>query len=88
MSAGFAMLHDIVRAALVVAVLSASAAILLETRERFAVIDAAARLMAAQHSHQVPMPVYPPYSQPQPGRLQSLGRAMTDLADAALAIVR
>ena len=82
------MLHDIVRATLIVAVLAASAAILLETRERLAVIDAAARLMVNQHQQPMPMPVYQPVQHSEPGRLQRLGGAMTNLADAALAIVR
>lgn len=82
------MIHDTLRAALVVAVLACSAAILLETRERLAVIDAAARLMVAQHQQQIPMPVYQPVPQPEPGRLQRLGGAVTNLADAALNVIR
>lgn len=82
------MIHDIVRATLIVAVLACSAAILLETRERLAVIDTAARLMVAHHPQPMPMPVYQPVPQPEQGRLQRLGGAVTNLADAALSVIR
>jgi len=81
------MIHDIVRAALVIAVLATGCALLVETRHRLAVIELSSRMVAAQPYAQ---PAYQPIQQPQPepGRLRQLGRATLDLADAALGIVR
>lgn len=80
------MIHDTLRAALVVAVLAAACSLLVETRQRLAMLDIATRIAANQ-----PQPVahaYAPAPQPEPGRLRQLGRATLDLADAALGIVR
>jgi hypothetical protein len=79
------MIHDIVRAALVIAVLAAGCSLLVETRHRLAVIELSSRMVAAQPYAQ---PAYQPIPQPEPGRLRQLGRATLDLADAALGIVR
>ena len=81
------MIHDIVRAALVIAVLAAGCSLLVETRQRLAMLEIATRLASQQPYAQ---PVYQPMPQPQPqpGRIQQLGRATLDLADAALGIVR
>jgi hypothetical protein len=81
------MLQDIVRAALVIAVLAAGCSLLVETRQRLAMLEIATRLASQQPYAQ---PVYQPMPQPQPesGRLRQLGRATLDLADAALGIVR
>jgi hypothetical protein len=81
------MIHDTLRACLIVAVLAAAASIAVETRHRLAVIDLSARLAASSHPQAMPMPAYQPI-QPEPGRLRQLGRATLDLADAALGIVR
>ena len=80
------MIHDIVRAALVVAVLAAGCSLLVETRQRLAMLEIATRI-ASQQPHTA-TPVYAPAPQPEPGRLRQLGRATLDLADAALGIVR
>ena len=82
------MMHDTLRACLIVAVLAAAASIAVETRHRLAVIDLSARLAASSHPQAMPMPAYQPMPQPEPGRLRQLGRATLDLADAALGIVR
>jgi len=81
------MIHDIVRAALVIAVLAAGCSLLVETRQRLAMLEIATRLASQQPQAQ---PVYQPMPQPQPqpGRIQQLGRATLELADAALGIVR
>jgi hypothetical protein len=81
------MIHDIVRAALVIAVLAAGCSLLVETRQRLAVLEIGTRIASAQAYAQ---PTYQPIPQPQPepGRLRQLGRATLDLADAALGIVR
>ena len=82
------MIHDTLRAALLIAVLAASASILVETRERLAILDLSARLAAAPHQQMAPLPAYQPIPQPQPGRLRQFGRATLDLADAALGVIR
>ena len=82
------MIHDSLRAALLVAVLAAAASILVETRHRLAVIDLSARLVVHQHPKAVPMTAFQPMPQPEPGRLQRFGRATLDLADAALGVIR
>lgn len=81
------MIHDTLRALLIVAVLAAGCALLVETRQRLAMLEIATRLASQQPYAQ---PVYQPIPQPtpQPGRIQQLGRATLELADAALGIVR
>jgi hypothetical protein len=79
------MMHDTLRACLIVAVLAAAASIAVETRHRLAVIDLSARLAAMPQPQA--MPTYQPIP-PEHGRLRQLGRATLDLADAALGIVR
>lgn len=82
------MVHDALRACLVVAVLAAAASIAVETRQRLAIIELSARLVTHQQPQMVPQPVYQPLPQPEPGRLQRFGRATLDLADAALGVIR
>ncbi len=79
------MIHDTLRAALVIAVIAAGCSLLVETRQRLAVIELSSRMVAAQPYAQS---AYQPMPQPEPGRLRQLGRATLDLADAALGIVR
>jgi len=79
------MIHDIVRAALAIAVLAAGCSLLVETRHRLAVIELSARLATPQP---YAMPAYQPIPQPEPGRLRQFGRASLELADAALGILR
>jgi hypothetical protein len=81
------MIHDIVRAALVIAVLAAGCSLLVETRQRLAMLEIATRL-ASQQPYTQPAYQPMPQPQPQPGRIQQLGRATLELADAALGIVR
>jgi hypothetical protein len=78
------MIHDTLRALLIIAVLAAGSSLLVETRQRLAAVELAAR-MATQSQ---PMHTYQPMPQPQPGRLQQFGRATLNLADAALGVVR
>jgi hypothetical protein len=82
------MIHDTLRAALLIAVLAASASILVEARHRLAVIDLSARLAATPQPQVAPMPTFHPMPHPEPGRLQRFGRATLDLADAALGVIR
>jgi Na+-translocating ferredoxin:NAD+ oxidoreductase RnfG subunit len=75
------MIRDITRAALVVAVMAAGSALLVETRYQLAAVDVAHRQCLGQPAYAMPQ-------QPQPGRLRQFGRATLELADAALGIVR
>jgi len=74
------MIRDITRAALVVAVMAAGSALLVETRYQLAAVDVAHRQCLGQPAYAMP--------RPQPGRLRQFGRATLELADAALGIVR
>jgi hypothetical protein len=78
------MIHDTLRALLIVAVLAAGCSLLVETRQRLATLEIATRLASAQPYAQ---PAYQPMPQPEPGRLRQFGRATLELADAALGIV-
>lgn len=80
------MIHDTLRALLIIAVLAAGCSLLVETRERLAVIELSSRLAAQPYTQ----PAYPNPAgqQAQPGRLHQLGRATLQLADAALGVVR
>ena len=75
------MIRDTIRAALVVAVMAAGSALLVETRYQLAAVDVAHRQCLGQPAYAMPQ-------QPQPGRLRQFGRATLELADAALGIVR
>jgi hypothetical protein len=76
------MIHDTLRALLIIAVLAAGSSLLVETRQRLAAVELASR-MATQ-----PQPTMAYQPMPQPGRLQQFGRATLNLADAALGVVR
>jgi hypothetical protein len=78
------MIHDTLRALLIIAVLAAGSSLLVETRQRLAAVELASRMATQPH----PMHTYQPMPQPQPGRLQQFGRATLNLADAALGVVR
>jgi len=79
------MIHDTLRAVLIVAVLAAGCSILVETRQRLTVIELSSRMVAAQPYAQ---PAYQPMPQPDPGRLRQFGQSAIDLADATLGIFR
>jgi hypothetical protein len=80
------MLHDIVRAALIVAVLAASCSLLVETRQRLTMLDIAAKI-AANQSH-ANVQTYASPQQPEPGRLRRFGQSALNMADAALNVIR
>jgi len=79
------MIHDTLRALLIIAVLAAGCSLVVETRQRLATLEIATRLASAQPYAQ---PAYQPMPQPEPGRLRQFGRATLELADAVLGIVR
>jgi hypothetical protein len=78
------MIHDTLRAALVIACMAIGAALVVETRYQLAAIDVAHRAATGQQfAAYVPAP-----QQQQAGRLRQFGRATLELADAALGILR
>lgn len=78
------MIRDLVRTACVIAAMTAGSALVIDTRHNLAAIDLAHR-QAMQ-----PLAPLPPTPQPPapPGRLRAVGRAMLDLADAGLGVIR
>lgn len=79
------MIRDLVRTACLVVVMAVAASLVVEVRFQLAAIDTAQR----QATH--PMAPLPPHPQPAtapPGRLRAFGRAVLDLADAGLGVVR
>jgi hypothetical protein len=78
------MIRDILRAACVIACMTAGAALLVETRYQLAAIDVAHRQALAPQ-----MVAYQPQQQiEEPGRLRQFGRSALSLADATLGIFR
>lgn len=77
------VIRDIVRACLVIAVMAAAAALVVEVRFQLAAIDTARAVAAGQ-----PVAYAAPQPAGQPGPLRRLGRATLDLADAAVGLVR
>lgn len=81
------MIRDLLRTACVITVMAVACSLLIETRLHLAAID------AAQRQAVMPMAGLPTaYPQPAPasppGRLRAVGRAILDLADAGLGVVR
>lgn len=78
------MICDLVRTACVIVTMAVAASLVIEVRCSLAAIDLAHRQAT------VAVPVYartPEPGQP-PGRLRAVGRAILDLADAGLGVVR
>lgn len=75
------MMRDVVRAACMIVVMAVGASLLVETRFQLAAIDTAHRQAVQPVAVAQPAP-------PPPGRLRSFGRAVIDLADAGLGVVR
>ena len=79
------MIHDLLRTACVIAVLAVAASLIVETRFQLACVDLAHR-QAVQPMATLPVPPQP--APTPPGRLRAVGRAILDLADAGLGVVR
>lgn len=79
------MIRDFVRTACAIVVMAVAASLVIEVRFQLACIDIAQRQMpsAPQVVSWQPQPAPEP-----PGRLRALGRAVLDLADAGLGVVR
>lgn len=78
------MISDLLRTVCVIAVMAVASSLIVETRLQLATIDLAHR-QAVQPLATLPLPPQPPA---QPGRLRAVGRAILDLADAGLGVVR
>ena len=82
------MIRDLVRTACVIVAMAVAASLIVETRFQLACIDVAHRQtltappLAAWHPQPAPVEPKPP------GRLRAFGRAVLDLADAGLGVVR
>lgn len=79
------MIRDLVRTVCVIAVLAVASSLLIETRLQLATIDLAHR-QAVQPMATLPVPPQP--APAPPGRLRAVGRAVIDLADAGLGVIR
>ncbi|MBM4023019.1 MAG: hypothetical protein FJ284_12430 [Planctomycetes bacterium] len=82
------MIRDLVRTACVIVAMAVAAALLIETRQRLAVVDLAHRqaLGSVTPAGYVPAPTG--QTPEPPGPLARLGRATVGWADAALGVVR
>jgi hypothetical protein len=81
------MIRDLLRTVCVIAAMASACSLLIETRLQLASID------IAQRQAVMPMAGLPTaYPQPAPasppGRLRAFGRAVLDLADAGLGVIR
>lgn len=75
------MLHDLLRTACVIVVMAVACSLLIETRFHLAAIATAQR-----QTHQPPTAT--PTPSPGDGGLRAVGRAILDLADAGLGVIR
>lgn len=83
------MIRDILRATLAAAVMAVAAGLLVEARYQLAAIDLAHRAAIAGQPAPIVWQAPPsPAPAPEPGRLRRFGRAVLDVADAALSVVR
>jgi hypothetical protein len=71
----------------VVIVMAVAASLLIETRFHFAAIDTAQR-QAVMPLAGLPTAHHPPAPASPSGRLRAVGRAILDLADAGLGVIR
>jgi len=82
------MIRDTIRAALVVAVMAAAAAILVEARHQLAALDIAHRAATAGYAGPPQVYAAPAHAPAPPGPLRRFGRAAIDMADAAIGVIR
>jgi len=81
------MIRDLLRTACVITVMAVACSLLIETRFHLVCIDMAHhRTVSALPGAMVIQPQ--PAPAPPPGRLRAVGRAILDLADAGLGVVR
>jgi hypothetical protein len=82
------MIRDLVRAACVILGMAVAASLVVEVRFKLACIDAAQRSVTATPPAAAWHPQAAPAMPKPPGRLRVFGRAVLDLADAGLGVVR
>lgn len=75
------MLRDLLRTACVIATMAVASSLVVEVRFQLAAIDTAHRQAFYMPATNAPPPA-------EPGRLRAVGRAILDLADAGLGVVR
>jgi hypothetical protein len=78
------MIRDLLRTVCLIAVMAVASSLIIETRLQLAAIDTAHR-QAMQPMATLPVPQPTPAP---PGRLRAFGRAVLDLADAGLGVIR
>jgi hypothetical protein len=79
------MIRDLIRTACVLVTMAVAASLIVEVRLRLAAIDAALR---QTHQPATYAPISVPAAPQSPGRLRAVGRAVLDLADATIGVVR
>lgn len=79
------MIRDIVRTGCIIVAMAVAASLVVEMRFQLASLDLAHR-QAVQPMATLPVPPQP--APAPPGRLRAVGRAILDLADAGLGVVR
>jgi hypothetical protein len=79
------MIRDLLRTGCFIAVMAVASSLIIETRLQLAAIDTAHR-QAMQPM--ATLPVSQPAPALPPGRLRAFGRAVLDLADAGLGVIR
>jgi len=79
------MIRDLVRTACVIVAMAVAASLVVEVRFQLAAIDTAHRQAGMPLAG---LPVVPQPAPAPPGRLRAFGRAVLDLADAGLGVVR
>lgn len=82
------MIRDLLRTACVLVGMAVAASLLVEVRFQLACIDMAQRQATATPPQAAWLPQPAPVEPKPPGRLRAFGRAVLDLADAGLGVVR
>ena len=83
------MIRDLLRTACVIVGMAVAASLLVEVRFQLACIDLAQRqAVQPMAGLTLPFPQPAPVEPKPPGRLRAFGRAVLDMADAGLGVVR
>jgi hypothetical protein len=82
------MIRDLLRTACVLVGMAVAASLVIEVRFQLACIDTAQRQTPAAPHVVAWLPQPAPVEPKPPGRLRAFGRAVLDLADAGLGVVR
>jgi hypothetical protein len=79
------MIRDLIRTACIIATMAVAASLIVEVRFQLAAIDVASR---QTHQPATYAPTLVSAAPQSPGRLRAVGRAVLDLADATIGVVR